>query len=411
MKINTIYHKPEEVCKERKKDVSRMSFAKDEVYHPFMKEREFVRAMNATKIERMLSKPLVAALSYHREGINVLSRHPRLPIFASGSFDNHVILWNMGSREIIKRFECEHCIKGVVIDTEGNVYVGQKSSVIRLDDGLEYDCKSDVLALDMNDTMNVGTSKGVEVFDLVRRSSKQQIDVEYPSCLGSTPTLTHILGVGGHRGVSLLDARVGKAVHSVEVGSKTNSISFNPRDGHTFVSGNEDFCLYLHDMRYLDTPCGTYRGHANAVVSVDFNPLGSEVISGSFDRTIRIFDINERKSRDVYYNKRMQNVFGVKYSHDSQFIVSGSDDGSIRLWKNCASKKLGSISRREKDALEYSEALKEKYRDVSEINRISRHRFLPKTLKASLRNIHEAHKAAERRAEKHMREKQDGAQA
>lgn len=397
MKINTIYRGAEETCKERKKDVFQMRFAKDDVYHPFMREREFVRALNATKVERMLSKPFVAALSYHKEGVNVVTKHPRLPLFASGSFDNQVILWDMVKRDVICRFSCEDFVRGLGIDEESNVYAGQGSAVKRLNDGVEYQCRSEVVGLDIGDTMSVGTHRGVEVFDMDRRSSIQQIDVEHPLCVSSSASLPHILGVGEQRGLSLVDTRIGRSVHSVDLGSKTNAVAFNPRNGYTFVSGNEDFCLYLHDIRHLDAPSGTYRGHANAVVSVDFNPLGTEVVSGSFDKTIRIFDTEERKSRDVYYNKRMQNVYGVRYSHDAQFVVSGSDDGSIRIWKSCGWKKLGPVSRKEKASIEYAEALKEKYKDVGEVKRISKHRFLPKQLKASLRNIHESYEASRRR--------------
>ncbi|KMV66543.1 Sof1 domain-containing U3 snoRNP protein [Encephalitozoon cuniculi EcunIII-L] len=396
MKISTIYHKPEEVCKERKKDVQYSSFAKDEVYHPFMREREFVRALNAVKIERMLSKPFVAALSYHKEGIHVLARHPHQSLFASGSFDGQVMLWDMEQRNLLKRFECNNPIKGLGVDGEANVYAGQGKSVRRLGDAKVYHCNSEVLDLDMMETLNVGTSKGIEIFDLERDFPKQQMSTKYPLCISSSPVLTSIIGVGEQGGLSLFDARVGKIVHSVSIGSKTNGISFSP-NGDVFVSGDEDSCIYLHDIRYLHEPSGVYRGHGNAVLSVAFNSLGTEIASGSFDKTIRIFGVNERKSRDTYYNRRMQNVFGVKYSHDSQFIVSGSDDGSVRLWKGYASRKLGPLSRKEKDALEYSKALKEKYEDVGEIRRIAKHRFLPKPLKNTLKRIHESHEAAERR--------------
>lgn len=397
MRINTIYHKPDEICKERKKDISHVSFAKEEVYHPFMKERELVRALNATKIERLLSKPFVTALSYHKEGIHVLARHPKMPLFASASFDNQVILWDMKHKGIIERFECPKPVRGLGIDGVGNVYAGQGGSVNVLGNSQTYRCRSEVTALDVAGTLNVGTSKGIEVFDVERSIPREQGSSRYPLCISSSPVLANIIGIGEQGGLSLFDARVGKMIHSVEMRSKVNDISFNPMSGHMFVSANEDCGIYLHDMRYLDEPSGVYRGHGNAVVSVEFDPLGAEIASGSFDKTIRIFEVDERKSRDTYYNRRMQNVLGVKYSHDSQFIVSGSDDGSIRVWKSHASKKLGPQSRKEKDALKYSEALREKYRDVGEISRISRHRFLPKPLKGTLKRIHESHKAAERR--------------
>ena len=49
-------------------------------------------------------------------------------------------------------------------------------------------------------------------------------------------------------------------------------------------------------------------------------------------------------NREVYYTKRMQRVFCVKWSGDCKFVLSGSDETNIRLWKAQASEKLGSVS-------------------------------------------------------------------
>jgi len=72
-------------------------------------------------------------------------------------------------------------------------------------------------------------------------------------------------------------------------------------------------------------------------MDVDFSPTGREFVSGSYDRTVRIWRYNEGKSREVYYGKRMQRVFSVAFSGDANFVLSGSDDFSIRLWKANAS--------------------------------------------------------------------------
>lgn len=41
-------------------------------------------------------------------------------------------------------------------------------------------------------------------------------------------------------------------------------------------------------------------------MDVSYSPTGKEFVSGSYDRTIRIFNIHSAKSREVYHTKRMQ---------------------------------------------------------------------------------------------------------
>jgi DDB1- and CUL4-associated factor 13 len=406
MKINTIYHKPEEVEKERKKDLNHASFSKRDVYHPFMAEREFVRALNATKIERALSKPFVAALTYHNQGVDSLSRHPTRPLFVSSSFDRSVVVWDMEKREILKEMQCSSTVKGLVLDEEENVYAGQGSTVQRLDGDARYLCEAEVNGVSICGTLNVATATALEVFDLERSRAGQRVTATFPKCIASNPLLMHVVAIAERNSVSLIDTRMGARIASTETGLRTNALCFSPVDAHIFVSADEDKCAFLHDMRFIGAPRNVFRGHANAVLAVAFSPEGNEIATGSYDKTIRIFGVDSRKSRDVYYNRRMQYVYGLEYSHDSRLLISGSDDGSIRLWRSSAARKPGPLSRKERDALAYSETLREKYRDVGEISRISRHRFLPKRLKMELKTIHEAHEARLRREEKRRREQE-----
>lgn len=48
--------------------------------------------------------------------------------------------------------------------------------------------------------------------------------------------------------------------------------------------------------------------------------------------------------REVYHTKRMQHVICVKWSSDNKYILSGSDEMNIRLWKANAAEKLGVVS-------------------------------------------------------------------
>ncbi len=60
-------------------------------------------------------------------------------------------------------------------------------------------------------------------------------------------------------------------------------------------------------------------------------------------------------SREVYHTKRMQRLTCVAWSLDNRYILSGSDEMNIRLWKARASEKLGILKEREKVALEYAD--------------------------------------------------------
>ena len=48
--------------------------------------------------------------------------------------------------------------------------------------------------------------------------------------------------------------------------------------------------------------------------------------------------------REVYHTKRMQHVITVKWTSDNKYILCGSDEMNIRLWKANASEKLGVVS-------------------------------------------------------------------
>jgi DDB1- and CUL4-associated factor 13 len=65
-------------------------------------------------------------------------------------------------------------------------------------------------------------------------------------------------------------------------------------------------------------------------------------------------------------------VLSTVFTADARFVLSGSDDGNVRLWKAKASEKLGIIDARERAAMEYRETLKERWKVDREVGRIAR---------------------------------------
>ena len=74
----------------------------------------------------------------------------------------------------------------------------------------------------------------------------------------------------------------------------------------------------------------------------------------------------------------MQRLSCVSFSRDNRYILSGSDEMNVRLWKARASEKLGILKERQKMALNYNEKLKDKFAQHPQIQRIAKHRQVPK---------------------------------
>ena len=83
-------------------------------------------------------------------------------------------------------------------------------------------------------------------------------------------------------------------------------------------------------------------------------------------------------------------------------MLSGSDDGNIRLWRANASDRSGIKSARQKAKLEYDQALVKRYSHMPEIRRIRRHRHVPKTVKKA-GEIKKEELAAIKRREENVR--------
>jgi len=69
-------------------------------------------------------------------------------------------------------------------------------------------------------------------------------------------------------------------------------------------------------------------------------------------------------------------VLSTLFTADARYVLSGSDEGNIRLWKARASEKLGIIGARERAAMEYRESLKQRWSVDNEVGRIARYVFI-----------------------------------
>jgi len=179
-------------------------------------------------------------------------------------------------------------------------------------------------------------------------------------------------------------------------------------EAFNFALANEDHNIYIFDMRNLKRALNVLKDHVAAVMDVEFSPTGEELVSASYDRSIRLWKRDSGHSRDIYHTKRMQRVFSCRWTPDNNYILSGSDDGNIRLWRANASARQGIKSARQRQQLEYDDALKERYKHMPEVRRIARHRHVPKQVKKAGEIKTEELAAIKRREENERRHSKKG---
>jgi WD repeat and SOF domain-containing protein 1 len=421
----------------------------DPALHPFARAREYVRAVNATKLERVFAAPFITQLGRgHEDGVYAFAKDPNsLERFASGSGDGVVKVWDLSDQSEIWRTQAHSGIVKSMAWTRDRkllscsndkaikyavptmcqtpIFLYLRMAVFRhlltTDRRLysPYDTPSNsapsatyfgssgFTSISHHRSLPTfaASSSVISIYDLSRPSSSPS-EVLSPNSSGTINAVsfnqveTSILASCDlDRAVCLYDLRTSSQISKATLSLSANTISWNPMEAFNFAVGSEDHNIYIFDMRNLSRSLNILKDHVAAVMCVDFSPTGEELVSASYDRTIRLWNRASGHSRDVYHTKRMQRVFCAAYTPDSKYVLSGSDDGNIRLWRAHASERSGIKSARQRQKLEYDAALIERYKHMPEIKRIHRHRHVPKQVKKAGEIKREEIKAIQRRAE------------
>jgi WD40 repeat protein len=108
-----------------------------------------------------------------------------------------------------------------------------------------------------------------------------------------------------------------------------SAMTFSP-DGKQVVSGSWDNTVRLWDAA-TGTVLQTLEEHTDVVGVVTFSPDGKQVASASDDTTVRLWDAATGAALQTLEGHTDQ-VTAVGFSTDSNQIASASDDRIIRLW-------------------------------------------------------------------------------
>uniref|UniRef100_A0A1I8BBV9 Small ribosomal subunit protein RACK1 n=1 Tax=Meloidogyne hapla TaxID=6305 RepID=A0A1I8BBV9_MELHA len=117
-------------------------------------------------------------------------------------------------------------------------------------------------------------------------------------------------------------------------------IATNPVYKNMLVSSSRDKTIILWSLDESGSvltgkPLKSLHGHGHFVSDVVMSSDGQYALSGSWDKTLRLWDLNTGLTTRQFVS-HTKDVLSVAFSADNRQIVSGSRDKKIKLWNTLA---------------------------------------------------------------------------
>ncbi|KAJ2892372.1 cross-pathway control WD-repeat protein cpc2, partial [Coemansia aciculifera] len=101
------------------------------------------------------------------------------------------------------------------------------------------------------------------------------------------------------------------------------------------VSASRDKTLFVWNLTRDDTNYGVAKrslhGHNHFVQDVAISSDGQYALSASWDKTLRLWDLNTGKTTRRFVG-HTKDVLSVSFSPDNRQIISSSRDKTIKIW-------------------------------------------------------------------------------
>jgi WD40 repeat protein len=146
--------------------------------------------------------------------------------------------------------------------------------------------------------------------------------------------------------ITLWDVSTGSLIRTFPGQREVVSIAFSP-DGRQIVSGSQDRTIKLWDIA-TGQEIWTISEHKDRVSVVAFSPDGNQILSGGYDDRILLWSaatgqlIREftRTINGISFNAHRYGVEAAAFSLDGAQVVSSSYDNDIKLWDTATGQEI-----------------------------------------------------------------------
>lgn len=144
------------------------------------------------------------------------------------------------------------------------------------------------------------------------------------------PGKRFLISGGDDRQILLWNLEKGAVVKKVDNQFAVHSFAQSNDLRSLYVAGNEPVIKVYTIGTWQITK--TFNGHTDIVNDIDISLNGQYMISGSNDKTARIWDLKTGKELRKL-GVECWKVQSVAFSRDSKFAATGCNDGNIKIWE------------------------------------------------------------------------------
>jgi guanine nucleotide-binding protein G(I)/G(S)/G(T) subunit beta-1 len=126
------------------------------------------------------------------------------------------------------------------------------------------------------------------------------------------------------------------------------SIDLNRQNADLFVSGSVDATAKVWDMRQSDRCVANFPGHESDINTVKWFVDSQSIITGSDDGTVRLFDMRSYRQLNNYvdgetrslHSQELAGVTSVDTALSGNYLFAAYDNGQIYMWSSLKAEKI-----------------------------------------------------------------------
>ena len=262
----------------------------------------------------------------HVKDVKSIAFSPDGRYIVSGDHSGVIKLWDVSAGKEVKNFEAYREIEGLTFSPDGKHVVSLSGS------------SDQILIWDISTGMKVRTIEDNDIASFAISPDGRYI------ATGSgiyTKKFGKLWDFYSGRKIKDLTFRKGRDIFGDTVYISSDSLDFSPDGRYVVSSYNIDHEFYLLDVS-TDRKVRTFKGHTDYVNSVAFSPDGKYILSGSRDKTLKLWEVSSGREVRTFEGHK-SHVSSAAFSANGEYAISTSSDSTVRLWSIKSGKEIAMI--------------------------------------------------------------------